>query len=456
MTGWRRFLPGEHWIEPALALILVGGMVRTIVFLIGNGYLPQPYFYDPADTWMDWFNTADWARDRGFYDSWGSVYAPLTAVFLRIFGLSQCYMGGGQDTSYYARECDWLGIFWLHAFYVAAIIIVAVGYFRVDRKTALPRSVALMIGLPMTSGLERGNIIVVTFLCVALAFGPLVKSARLRWLALGLAINFKLYIVAALFPQLLRRRWRWFEGAAVATIAVYLVTYGILGRGSPSELLANIAGFTDVIQANQFLDVLYAATYGPFLTLLNNQGFPIITLIGSNNVDILLIVIPAMLRVAQASIVLAAIAAWLRPEVVPMYRLTNLGLSLALITVESGGYSQLFAIFFTFFERWRGFGAKWAIVGCYLLCIQFDFIIDRAPPVVRETFFGNSATIINYYIMLGSFIRPAIFYSIPFALSLATIRAVWVDIRAQGWRTRWRFRGDLPIMVGAGAAIPPR
>lgn len=453
--GWRRFLPNEHWIEPILALILVGGMIRTIIFLMGNGYLPQPYFYDPADTWMDWFNTGDWARDRGVYDSWGSVYAPLTLVFLRIFGLSQCYLGGGQDTSYYARACDWLGVFWLHAFYVIAIVVVAVTYLKTNRRTALPRAMALMIGLPMTSGLERGNIILIAFLCVALAFGPLFKSARMRWLALGLAINFKLYIIAALFPQLLRRRWRWFEGASIATIAVYLLTYGILGRGAPGEIIQNIIGFRDVVQANQFLDVLYAATYAPFYTLLNNQSFPITSLIGSKNVDILLMIIPVMLRTTQIAIIFASIAAWVRPEVVPMYRLTNLGLCLALITAESGGYSLIFVIFFTFFEEWKGFGRKIAIVSCYLVCIQFDFIIDRAPPVVRETYFFNSATIVNYYIMLGSFVRPAIFYLIPFALSIVTLGEVWRDVRAQGWKTRWRYRHDFPIMVGAGVARLP-
>lgn len=455
MSGWRRFVTSDRWVEPLLAVVLVGGMIRTMWFLAGNGYLPQPYFYDPADTWMDWFNTADWARDRGFYDSWGSVYAPLTPVFLRLFGLSQCYLGGGQDTSHYARACDWLGVFWLHAFYVITIVAVAVSFYRIDRATALPRSVALMIGLPMTSGLERGNIILVAFLCVVLAYGPILKSARGRWLAIGLAINFKIYIAAALFPQLLRRRWRWFEGASIAAIGIYLMTFGILGRGAPGEIINNVLGFTDVIQASQFLDVLYAATYGPFLTLLNNQSFPITSLIGSKNVDLLLIVIPVLLRCVQISVVVAALAAWLRPEAVPMFRLTNLGLSLALITIESGGYSHIFVIFLTFFERWTGAGRKWAIIACYLLCIQFDFIIDRAPPVVRETFFANSATIVNYYIMLGSFIRPAIFYSIPFALSLVTIRAVWMDIRAQGWRTRWRYRHDLPIMVGGGSAIPP-
>lgn len=449
-------VPNDRWIEPLLALIVAGGMVRIIVLLWVNGYLPQPYFYDPADTWMDWFNTGDWGRDPGTYDSWGSVYPPLTFVFLKIFGLSQCYMGGGSDTSYYARNCDWLGVASLHAFYVLNAVLVSIAFYKTDRRTALPRAFALIAGLPMTSGLERGNIILVTFTCVLLGFGPLLRSARARWTALGLAINFKLYVIAALFPQLLRRRWRWFEGATIATVAIYMISYGVLGRGSPAELFNNVTGFRDATQANQFLDVLYAATYGPLYSLLNNQSFPIMALIGSKNVDLLLFALPVFTLTVQLTIVAAAVAAWLRPEVIPMYRLTNFGISLVLITVESGGYTHIFPILFTFFEKWTGFGRKTAIVLCYILCFQFDFIIDRAPPVVREAFFGGHNTIVTYYIMLGPFIRPALFYLILFSLALATLRAVWIDIRLQGWRTRWRFRGDIPIMVGAGGANPPR
>jgi hypothetical protein len=161
------------------------------------------------------------------------------------------------------------------------------------------------------------------------------------------------------------------------------------------------------------------------------------------------------IHAVQAAILLAAAAVWLRPEAVSMRRLTGLALSLALITSESGGYSQALIVLFAFMEPWRGFGAKWAIVAAYILCFQFDLSLDRAPPVTRDTFLWGYTAIVEYHIMIGPFIRPAIVLSIPFALSCVTMRDVWIDIRKQGWKTRWRFRHDAPIMVGEGEARPP-
>lgn len=445
MTITLRKILDRHWVEHLLTLVLIGGLVRAMVHVYNYGYLPQPYFYDPADSWMDWFNTADWARDLGVYDSWGTVYPPLTFVFLRIFGLSACYEGGGGDSAYYARACDWWGIVFIHGIYLLNIVLIAIVYFRTDRSTALPRALAIAIGLPLTSALERGNLLILAFTLVMLAFGPIIRSARLRWLAIGAAINLKIYLVAAVFPQLLRRRWRWFEGAMLATVAIYLISYGLLGRGSPGEIFNNIAQFQGQAQPNQFLDIFYAASYDPLIKLLQGQSFPVNALIGSRNVDLMLLILPNLTRVVQVTIVAAAAAAWLRPEVIPMYRLTNLGLSFALITSESGGYTQLFPIFFTFFEKWRGVGPRIAIVCCYILSFQFDYILDRAPPLVHDTFFTNSTIFVTYYIMLGFFVRPLIFYIIPFALACSTLVAVWRDIRLNGWESRVRFRRDVQL-----------
>ena len=97
-------------------------------------------------------------------------------------------------------------------------------------------------------------------------------------------------------------------------------------------------------------------------------------------------------------------------------------------------------------EPWKGFGRKWAIIAVYILCLPLDFPIDNAPEVVRDTFLPAKTVMANYKIMIGPFIRPLFFYSIPFALSLVTMREVWDDVRNQGWRHRWRYRKDLPIL----------
>ena len=63
LIPWR--VPANRWLEPLLALIIAGGIVYTMGYLYTQSRLPQPYFYMPSDTFMDWFNVAGWARDRG-------------------------------------------------------------------------------------------------------------------------------------------------------------------------------------------------------------------------------------------------------------------------------------------------------------------------------------------------------------------------------------------------------
>ena len=440
----------SRWLEPLLALIVAGGVVWAGYHWITEGFLPQPFFYEPFDIWADWFNTAYWARDPGTYDTWRTIYPPLSFVFLQMFGLEHCYpIATGTDPSagLMARGCDWPGYVTLHAFFLINAVLVYRIYKKIDPRSAPWRAFALAAGLPMLDGLERGNLIIVSFTCLVLAYGPLLRSARLRWVFAGLAINFKVYLIAALFPLLLRRKWRWVEGALVATVMIYLLSYAWLGRGTPKEIVDNILSFNDQLGAAQLLDLWYATTYRALLSLLGSSNFPMMDIIGSRNVDLLLVLIPAIQYTVQASLIAAAVAIWLRPEVVPLYRVINIGLMLALITSEAGGYTQAYFIFFIFMERWKGFGIKWAIVAAYVLSIPLDIPLDRSLPVVRPAYFPNTTIIVNYYIMLGPFVRPLIVLTIAFAIACATLRTVWLDSRANGWRDRWRFAPDVTPRV---------
>lgn len=451
-----RIFPINRWLEPLLATVVVSGVAYAMVHLFARGYLPQPFFYDPWDMWMDWFNVADWSFDRGAYDTFSTIYPPLSYVFFHTISLPHCYVGGSGSglTSYYARDCDWLGAVWLHAFYILCVVLVAVTYRRIDPKTAVPRSVAVAMGLPLVIALERGQIMVVAFACVILAFGPLLRSARLRWLALGLAINFKFYLLCILAPQLLRRRWRWFEGAAVATVLIYLVTFVLWGQGTLSEIVRNASNFQQV--ASNPLDVWLASTYNPFFFLVEDPSYQAISRLGSRIVETVTLFVAVCLRSTQVAIVFAAFAAWVRPEAVSMNRLTLLGLSMSMITIDSQYYAICVFTFFLFMEKWRSWPIKTAIVIGYLISFPLDYPIDRLPEMVLDTFVYRRTEIVTYYVMLGPLLRPGLLIIAAFLLAWATVSDVWADIRTQGWRTRWRYRRDLPIMVGEGAAIPPR
>lgn len=435
---WR----GARGVEFALMSIILLAIAERMYFLLTAGYLGPPFFYDIYDTWMDWFNTAFWAREPGTYDVWRSIYPPLSFVFLKLTGIGSCYTGPVE-----ARACDWYGVAVIHGFFLLNIVLIARTFIRLDRKTALPRSIAVAAGMPMLYALERGNLLLVCFTCLLLAFGPLVKSTRMRWLFAGLAVNFKIYLIAALLAQLLRRRWLWVEGALISTAAVYLASWLVFGSGDPITLIDNIGRFSESFQAAQVLDIWYPNTYLPALSLLGGASFPVTFVIGDRLADLGLLVLPLLTRTGQAALLFAAIAAWLRPEVVPPHRLALIGIAMALITTEASGYTQITLVLFVMMERWRGITRPIAIVCAYVICIPSDFytIID-VPSTVKDSYLAGREIEAQNSIGLGVFLRPGLTILIGIAMSAATIRDVWADIRTQGWSRRWRYRGDAPIL----------
>lgn len=440
------------WLEYLMGLGVLLLIGKAMAWLYLYGYLPQPFFYEPSDTYMDWFNTAYWARDNGVYDSWRTIYPPLSFVVLRWLGKDSCYVGA---EGLVVRDCDWIGLVAIHAIFLLNIILVALTFLKIDRRTALPRAIALSTGLPMLYALERGNILLLCFTAMLLGFGPLLRSARLRWLFAGIAVNFKIYLIATIAAQLLRRRWLWCEGALIATLLVYLLSFGLLGVGTPKEIITNITDYSSGFVAAQVLDIWYSVTYQPLISLLQGETFPVINVIGSRPSEIGLIVLPFIVHLGQAAILLAALATWLRPEVVPVHRVAFFGTALALISSEAGGYTQMMVMLFVFMEPWRGVARPIAILTCYILCLPGDIIVGTVPTIIRDSYLAGRQVEVELGVGLGMFLRPGLLILVGISLSAATIRDVWVDIRQQGWKHRWRYRRDWPLLPGIARPQSP-
>lgn len=441
----------RHWENVFAILVLMGG-IYCVGHLLVEGYLPQPFFYQPFDVWMDWFNTAFWAHNPGAYDSWRTLYPPLSFIVLRFLTYGPCYIG---NEGWYSRDCDWYGMITMHGWYVLNVYLIGRTFLKIDRETALPRSFALAAGMPMLDGLERGNLIMVAFTCFLLAHGPLLRSARLRWLMAAMTINFKVYLIGSIFAYPVKRRWRWFEGTVLATVGLYLLTWGMLGAGTPIELIENLTSWNvNLNSAGSVLDLWYATSYQPVIGLLDSSALPINELAGSRLLEVFSVVLPGAVAATQLVILVATGAAWLRPEAVPTYRLVNLATCIAIITTEGGGYAQALMIFLTFFEPWRsGVAVRFALVCCYVLSIPGDILLGPVLPQTNNGFLNTGPMFYSYYFSLGPFIRPAVVLLVPIALSFATIATVWRDIRAQGWRGRTRFSRDLPIMINGGKSV---
>lgn len=443
--------------EWAMAALIMGSVIYTAGFLWVNSYLPQPFFFEPEDTFADWFNTAYWARDPGAYDVWTTLYPPLSFVFLRLLTLDECYLMPRQidaSVGYPARDCDWLGLGAIGFFALLNLVLIYLTFRRVDKSTAIPRTICLAFGWPMLDGFERGNLVIVSFTCILLAFGPLLRSARVKWLFAGLAVNFKVYLIAAVGAVLLKRKWRWAECALIATVIVYLVSFAILGRGTIPEIVRNLSAWAD-LEVVQPIDLWFSTTYNGLISLLKNDRFPTVMLLGSKTVDTLLVALPALIGFTQGLILLAAASIWLRPEAVSTSRAVTLAIMLAMITTESGGYTPVYYMLFVLMEPWRGVGRKLAIIGCYILAPSIDFSVSELPPIVRTTYFRDLTTIATFHVTVSPFLRPLVIIGIAVSISLATIAQVWRDVRHDGWAQRWRFRRDAALLPWVARPSPP-
>jgi hypothetical protein len=270
--------------EWLVALFTLGSLVRVAYLLVLNGYLPAPYFYEPSDTFADWFNTAYWARDNGTYDVWSTLYPPVSFVFLRLLTLDRCYItprSFDPSVGYDARSCDWLGLLSIAVLYIVDVYLIYRMFRRRDQVTALPRTICLGLGWPMLDGLERGNLVLAAFMFLILAVGPMLRSTAKRAVFAGLAINFKVYLIAAFVPLLLKRKWRQVEWVLIATVLVYLVSYAILGRGTIVEVVRNLVSWNNII-ITQPLDLWMSTSYTPLLTLIKGDDFPTVGILGSH------------------------------------------------------------------------------------------------------------------------------------------------------------------------------
>ena len=440
------------WIEYLFILLILAGLVNAAIFFFKFGFLPQPYFYEPNGTFTDWFAIAYWAHHPGAYDIERSIYPPISFLVMRLFSNSACYQEQGLE----ARYCDTSGIATICAMYVLAVIVVFWTCFRVDRRTALPRGVALGFGLPLTYAFERGNFIMLCLVCTLLAYGPVLRSARLRWLFVGMAVNFKVYVIAAVLAPLLRRRWTAVEGMLIATVLVYLVTWYLFGTGDPRVIYANVRDFGNSYSAGNPNDLWYPSSYQPLMAALNGYTLPVLSFLGSRTVENMLWGVHLYVRFSQIAVLAAVAATWIRPEVVPPYRVLTFAIGLALMTSEVGGYTQILLLPFVFMESWRGWGRPAVLLLAYLMCIPMEYVFASLPSgIIRDSFLSGRYVTVYYGLGLGSLLRPAVLALITTIRAAVTIRDVWMDVRHHGWRDRWRFRRDWPIFPGIARPQPP-
>ncbi|HWU96289.1 MAG TPA: hypothetical protein VN029_11875 [Sphingomonas sp.] len=439
-------------IEYLLTLPVLAGLAYAAWFLARYHHLPQPFFYDPSGTWMDWYSLTRWSQYAGAYDVERTIYPPLSFTLLRLFTLPHCYAPGYPGA---ARDCDWLGGVALVAIWLINVALTFLSYRKLDRRTALPRACAMTFGFPMVYALERGNLVLFCYASVLLGFGPLLASARLRWLFAAFSVNLKIYLIGAIVAPLLRRRWLAVEAMLALSMLTYLASWYLLGEGRPYQIYRNLTTYSGEVDAQAALNLWFPSTYTPLKALLAG-ALPIATGLDQGTAEAVGLGLTLFTRLIQALILIAAAAAWLRPEAVPPRRIVFLAIALALSASEAGGYTEILLLVFVFMEKRSGFERSAAILLAYFLAIPLDFPLSQLPPLARHSWLGDADVTVAYGIGVMSLFRPGLTMVIAGLLSILTIRQVRADLRDQGSSHRWRYRFDAPVLPGVLRPRPPR
>ncbi|MEO8812688.1 MAG: hypothetical protein ABI376_07235 [Caulobacteraceae bacterium] len=417
MTADRR--PKEQWgvLEFALGIAVLAGIVAVANFLIRLGYLPDPFFHDVNDTFMDWYNPAYWAHNPGAYEIWGSVYPPMSFVFLRLFSVKSCY--GLLASGFSARSCDRVGVVALAAFMLLNTGLAFLSFRKAGIRCAAPRAIAVGFGAPMLFAWERGNLIVPCFTFFVLAYGRLLRSGWLKLVCAAISVNFKPYLLIAAMGKLMRRDWLWLEGFGVCCAVVYALAYVVLGEGTPVELLRDITGFAGTPAAPSLTSLRFSTSYSSLLYLL--KALPLMYFVGSGPIETIEGLVPIVIRLTALGTAVGLLAALWRPSAISTTRIVTLAMGLYYVAGGPGGYALSFLLFFVFLQRWNGLSGLVVLVSAYLWCIPWDYTILNMTGQIGDSYLSGRRVIHDLNLTLGDLVRPGLILTLQLGVVAASI-----------------------------------
>lgn len=402
----RRLAVWIEWCFGAAIVLAIFGLVWDVLV---DGYLPDPFLHAKADTFMDWYNPAYWANNPGTYSIWRSIYPPFSFVFLRLFSKAECY----DHSLDYARQCDPTGIVIITVLTAVNFVLALLVFRKVDRATAIPRALAVGLGFPVIFAWERGNLNVPCFTAYILAYGNLLKSARLRTLFAAITLNIKPYLILALVGRVVKREWIRLEWCALWFVAIYAASFMIFGSGDPLTLVRNTTAFEHIPDVDL---ISFTTTYTAALTVLK-LPLPIIYFLGSAPVEALESIVPPLIYAGAAGVLSCFTYAIFRPNICTREQASALILIFFMsFSTAPGGYALQFALFFIFFEKWRGPSRILMLAAAYLWCIPFDYPVAIIVDDYQFSFLGQRYVFSHFPLTVGELLRPGLVLLIEYGL----------------------------------------
>jgi len=180
--------------------IEIANIVYFGLFFYFNKYLPAPFVWDKNDTFMDFYNPLFWILKDEFYTTYKSVYPPINYFFLKLFTFN--LDSNSFSSSFQLREVKSNFIYYysvINAFIL--FLILKIGDWReVSNGGRTLIWAAIIFSIPVLFAIERGNLIFVSLLVLAIYIAT--ENIWVKAITFALLVNIKPYFIILLIEYL--------------------------------------------------------------------------------------------------------------------------------------------------------------------------------------------------------------------------------------------------------------
>lgn len=374
-----------------------------LYYLKENGYLPAPFVFDKSNTFMDLFNVLYWAYEDGRYTDWGSVYPPLSFIILRLVNF--VFVGGGFGDPELMRENSQFVIVGACLFYLAfPAMILSTGYWKDFPKIEkILIYFAIILSSPMLFTLERGNLILIAPILLALALS---KIGLARSLSIALLINIKPYFALLMLYYIARQNWKGFATCSVLSGLIFTIS-GLTLDNNFFVLFQNLFSFSQEATLFSLREVMaFPSSISAFSYVLKHPDGAAFAaeFLSSESIAIIVYIIEA----TKWSVLAISLAAMFMGSKL-MRDAEVFSLLIVLITnlgIWVGGYT--FILYIALIPVFIKMRAKWLYIGLIsLMAMPLDIIPLLGDYIgMQYSYLAAERIEIMWTIGLGSIIRP--------------------------------------------------
>lgn len=412
-------------------------MVYYYEYFGAKGYLPSPFIYDKADTFMDFFHVLYWSTDAGRYSVWGSVYPPLSFLIMKLIGF--VFLGEGTFVDGFDIRAQSYALRIFIVILTISMVVLAMSS-RVWKNYSIAEKslffVFYCLSAPVLFAVERGNIITV---CLPLLAGVLASTGARRLVFIAILINLKPYFALLALAPLVAGRWQDFLFIIMCSGAIFVIS-GLTLDPDFLYFLPNIISFgqSDTIFSGR--EVLALPTsieaFAYALTAAMREG----TSVGQSGIDLGALSI-TINQINTAALILAIVALFSARNRLPQTQLFAFQIVLICnLGVWVGGYSFIF--YPLLIPALFAFRLRWIFVALILLILlPLDLVVLWTDTLSgRAVFSTGLVQSIEYQLGLGTVMRPVLDFALLVLLSVEILVRSWLQAASGG-----NQEGQLPV-----------